>query len=140
LSGYQVVSLLIGVNNQYQGRSQSEYREQFTSLLQTAIGLAGDRPTHVIVLSIPDYSVTPFARGRDTALIAAQIDSFNLINRAVAVQYGVTWLDVTTESRKAAADPSLIAADGLHFSGKEYGIWAARMAPVIKMITTSSQK
>ena len=141
-SGYQVVSLLIGVNNQYQGRSQSEYREQFTSLLQTAIGLAGDRPTHVIVLSIPDYSVTPFARGRghDTSLIAAQIDSFNLINHAVALQYGVTWLDVTTESRKAAADPSLIAADGLHFSGKEYGIWAGRMAPVMKMITTSSQK
>ena len=113
-----------------------------TSLLQTAIRLAGDRPTHVIVLSIPDYSVTPFARGRghDTSLIAAQIDSFNLINRAVALQYGVTWLDVTTESRKAAADPSLIAADGLHFSGKEYGIWAGRMAPVMKMITTSSQK
>jgi lysophospholipase L1-like esterase len=131
-SGYQVVSLLIGVNNQYQGRSQSEYREQFTSLLQTAIRLAGDRPAHVIVLSIPDYSVTPFARSRDTTLIAAQIDSFNLINHAVALQYGVTWLDVTTESRKAVADPSLIAADGLHFSGKEYGIWAARMAPVMK--------
>ena len=133
-SGYQIVSLLIGVNNQYQGRSQSEYREQFTSLLQTAIRLAGDRPTHVIVLSIPDYSVTPFARGRgrDTTLIAAQIDSFNFINHAVALQYGVTWLDVTTESRKAAADPSLIAGDGLHFSGKEYAVWAARMAPVMK--------
>ena len=132
--GYQVVSLLIGVNNQYQGRSRAEYREQFTTLLQTAITLAGDRPTHVIVLSIPDYSVTPFARGRghDTTLIAAQIDSFNVINHAVALQYGVTWLDVTGESRKAAADPGLLAADGLHFSGKEYGIWARKMAPVIK--------
>jgi lysophospholipase L1-like esterase len=139
-SGYQVVSLLIGVNNQYQGRSQAEYREQFTALLQTAITLAGDRPTHVIVLSIPDYSVTPFARGRDTTLIAAQIDSFNVINRAVALQHGVTWLDVTTESRKAAADPSLLAADGLHFSGKEYGIWARMMAPVMKKITISFQR
>ena len=135
-SGYQVVSLLIGVNNQYQGRSLDEYREQFTSLLKTAITLAGDRPAHVIVLSIPDYSVTPFARGlgRDKTLIAAQIDSFNDINHTIALQFGVNYLDVTTESRKAAADPSLVAADGLHFSGKEYAVWAARMSPVIRSL------
>ena len=132
--GYQVVSLLIGVNNQYQGRSQDEYREQFLALLKMAIGLAGNRPAHVIVLSIPDYSVTPFARGRDTALIAAQIDSFNVINHTIALQYGVNYLDVTTESRKAATDPSLIAADGLHFSGKEYAVWAAGMSPVMKAL------
>lgn len=140
VSGYPIVSLLIGVNNQYQGRSQEEYREEFTTLLQKAIGLAGDRPAHVIVLSIPDYSVTPFARGsgRDTAVIAAQIDSFNVINHAIALQYGVVWLDVTGESRKAATDATLLAADGLHFSGKEYGIWAKLMAPV--MATISSQK
>jgi lysophospholipase L1-like esterase len=86
--------------------------------------------------------VTPFARtrARDTTLIAAQIDSFNIINHAVALQYGVVWLDITGESRKAAADASVLAADGLHFSGKEYGIWARMMAPVMKTITTSSQK
>ena len=129
---YHVVSLLIGVNNQYQFRTQSEYRIQFTDLLQRSIRLAGDNPSHVIVLSIPDYSVTPFARGRDGAYIAAQIDSFNAINKEVATSYHTAWLDVTGESRKAAGDPSLIAGDSLHFSGKEYSIWAEMMEPVIK--------
>jgi len=131
-AGYQAVSLLIGVNNQYQGRSQAEYREQFILLLKKAIELAGNRPAHVLVLSIPDYSVTPFARNRNTAVIAAQIDSFNAISNRVAAAYKVNYLDVTTESRKAATDPGLIAADGLHFSGKEYAIWAKLMEPYLK--------
>ena len=130
--GYQAVSLLIGVNDQYQGRSQAEYREQFITLLKKAIELAGNRPDHVLVLSIPDYSVTPFARNRDTTAIAAQIDSFNAINNRVAAAYKVNYLDVTTESRKAATDPGLIAADGLHFSGREYAIWAKLMEPWLK--------
>jgi len=129
---YHVVSLLIGVNNQYQFRTQSEYRIQFTQLLQQSIHLAGDSPSHVLVLSIPDYSVTPFARGRDRAYIAAQIDSFNAINKDVAMSYHTAWLDVTGESRKAAGDPSLIASDSLHFSGKEYAIWAEMMTPIMK--------
>jgi lysophospholipase L1-like esterase len=131
-TGYQAVSLLIGVNNQYQGRSQAEYREEFTELLEQAIALAGDKPTHVLVLSIPDYSVTPFAQNRDTGYIAAQIDSFNLINARVAAASHVNYLDITAESRKAAIDRSLIAADGLHFSGKEYGIWANLMMPMMR--------
>ena len=131
-AGYQAVSLLIGVNNQYQGRSQAEYQEQFTTLVKKAIELAGNRPAHVLVLSIPDYSVTPFARHRDTAAIAAQIDSFNAINNRVAAAYKVNYLDVTTESRKAATDAGLIAADGLHFSGKEYAVWARLMEPYLK--------
>lgn len=129
---YSVVTLLIGVNNQYQGRSQSEYRDQFTTLLQRAILLAGSRTTHVIVISIPDYSVTPFARGHNTAYIAAQIDSFNGINKAIADSYKVAYVNVTAESRKAANDPSLIAGDGLHFSGKEYAIWASMLAPLMQ--------
>ena len=129
---YDAVTLLIGVNNQYQGRSESEYRIQFTALIQRSITLAGNRPSHVLVLSIPDYSVTPFARGANTALIASRIDSFNTINLQVAVQYKVNYIDVTAESRKAANDPSLMAADGLHFSGKEYGIWARLMEPAMK--------
>jgi lysophospholipase L1-like esterase len=129
---YDAVTLLIGVNNQYQGRDQSEYRSQFTTLIQRSIALAGNRPSHVLVLSIPDYSVTPFARGVNTAFIASRIDSFNTINRQVSAQYKVNYVDVTVESRKAAYDPSLVAADGLHFSGKEYGIWARLMEPVMK--------
>jgi lysophospholipase L1-like esterase len=131
-TGYQAVSLLIGVNNQFQGRSQAEYREEFTELLEQAIALAGDKPAHVLVLSIPDYSVTPFAQYRDTAYIAAQIDSFNLINAQVAAASHVNYLDITGESRKAAIDRSLIATDGLHFSGKEYGIWANLMMPMMR--------
>jgi lysophospholipase L1-like esterase len=131
---YSVVTLLIGVNNQYQGRSQSEYRDQFTSLLQRSIALAGNQASHVIVLSIPDYSVTPFAQGHNTLLIAAQIDSFNTINNKVSQDYKVHYIDITIDSRRAASDLSLIASDGLHFSGKEYAIWAERMRPVMKEI------
>jgi lysophospholipase L1-like esterase len=131
---YRMVSLLIGVNNQYQGRSQAEYRDQFALLLQKSILLAGNDPSHVLVLSIPDYSVTPFGRSRDTSFIAAQIDSFNGINHSVAAGYKVHYIDVTAESRKASSDPSLIAADGLHFSGKEYGNWARLMEPAMKEI------
>ncbi len=133
---YDAVSLLIGVNNQYQGRSLAEYRLQFGELLQKSIRLADNRPSHVLVLSIPDYSVTPFARaqGRDTTFIAAQIDLFNHINHELAQQYGVNYVDVTSESRKAGADASLIAADGLHFSGEEYYAWARLMEPVLKEI------
>jgi lysophospholipase L1-like esterase len=131
---YRLVSLLIGVNNQYQGRSQAEYRDQFTLLLQKSILLAGNDPSHVLVLSIPDYSVTPFGHTRDTAFIAAQIDSFNEINRRLTAQYAAHYVDITAESRKAASDPSLIAADGLHFSGKEYANWARLMEPAMKEI------
>jgi lysophospholipase L1-like esterase len=133
-SPYHIVSLLIGVNNQYLGLSQSLYRDQFTNLLQQSIRMAGNRPSHVIVLSIPDYSVTPFARGRNRASIAAEIDSFNTINREISQAYQVQYIDVTGESRKAANDPSLIASDSLHFSGKEYAIWAGRMEPLMRSI------
>jgi lysophospholipase L1-like esterase len=131
---YRIVSLLIGVNNQFQGRTQSEYRAQFALLLEKSIALAGNRPSNVIVLSIPDYGVTPFGRSRDTAFIAAQIDSFNVINHDLALAYKVNYVDVTAESRKAAWDPTLIAGDGLHFSGKEYANWARLMEPVLKGI------
>ena len=128
---YDFVSLLIGVNNQFQGRSQAEYAAQFELLLRQCIRLAGKKPNHVVVLSIPDYSVTPFGRMGDTALISKLIDSFNWVNKGLAEKYSVRYIDITAESRKALTDPSLIAADGLHFSGKEYGVWARLMAPVL---------
>ncbi|HMI62918.1 MAG TPA: GDSL-type esterase/lipase family protein [Puia sp.] len=130
---YQVVTLLIGVNNQFQGRSQEEYTTQLSTLLQRSIARAGNQPAHVLVLSIPDYSVTPFGRSTgNAAAIVRSIDSFNTIGHLLSKSYKVNWLDVTAESRKAAADTTLIAADGLHFSGKEYEIWARLMEPVIK--------
>jgi lysophospholipase L1-like esterase len=138
-ASYAVVTLLIGVNNQYQGLSRSAYRDEFTSLLERSIQLAGNKPSHVIVLSIPDYSATPFARGGNMARIAAEIDSFNASNLEVSGKFHVHYLDITAESRKAAGDPSLIAVDGLHFSGKEYAIWAGMMEPEMKRILNDKQ-
>lgn len=130
---YDAVTLLIGVNNQFQGRSPDEYRTQLTTLLQQAITLAGNQPSHVLVLSIPDYSITPFGRSmRNPSAIATQIDAFNAINQQLAKDYQVNWLDITAESRKAATEPSLLANDGLHFSGKEYERWAQLMEPIVK--------
>ena len=131
---YDIVTLLIGVNNQYQGRPQQEYREQFTSLLERSIQYAGNNKQHVFVLSIPDYSVTPFAAGRNRQLIAAQIDSFNLINKTISQQYQVNYIDITVDSRQAAIYPSLIANDGLHPSGEQYRLWASKLAPMVRVL------
>jgi lysophospholipase L1-like esterase len=129
---YDFVTLLIGVNNQYQGRSPSEYRAQFTELLGRAISYAGNRRTRVFVLSIPDYSVTPFARGLDTARISREIDEFNAINKEVSLQTGVAYFDITPISRQARTDQSLTAGDGLHPSGKQYEKWALLLSPAMK--------
>lgn len=121
---YDLVSLLIGVNNQYRGRDADEYHREFRALLERAIAFAGGEPAHVIVLSIPDWGVTPFASGRDRAQIAQEIDTFNAINRTEAELRGVAYVDVTPVSRQATFDPELIAGDGLHPSGKMYAEWA----------------
>jgi len=131
-NSYDAVSLLIGVNNQYQGRSIEEYKMQFASLVERAIQFAKGKPGHVIVLSIPDYSVTPFASGSNKVKIAAEIDAFNEANKTISDTYHVQYLYVTDESRRAANDLSLVASDGLHFSGKEYNVWAGKLAPIIK--------
>ena len=131
-STYQIVSLLIGVNDQYQGKSLDEYKTRFTHLLEKSIQLAGNNADHVIVLSIPDYSVTPFAKHSDTGFITTQIDLFNATNKEIAFSYHVNYLDVTQLSRKAGTDPSLVARDGLHFSAKEYAFWSDLLAQVIK--------
>ena len=129
---YDYVSLLIGVNNQYQGRSLEEYKVQFTDLLQSAIRYAGNRRSHVFVVSIPDYSVTPFAASYDTARISREIDQFNAANFTISQQYGVNYINITPGSRDARYDPSLVAYDGLHPSGKEYTKWAIALAAGIQ--------
>jgi len=121
---YDVVSLLIGVNNQYRGRSAENYREEFRGLLKRAIGFAGNRPQRVVVLSIPDWGATPFAEGRDRKNIAREIDDFNAINFEETVRAGAQYVDVTSTSREALRDPSLVASDGLHPSEKMYAAWA----------------
>lgn len=134
LPRYDMVSLLIGVNNQYRGRNLQEYTQQFEALLQQAIGFAGNQVQHVFVLSIPDWGVTPFASERNSAAIAQEIDAFNEVNKAYAQKYSVNYIDITPGTREAAGDPSLLAADQLHPSGKDYGRWAAKLAAAIQTI------
>ena len=126
---FDLVSLLIGVNNQYRGRSSDEYRMQFRQLLRTAIACAGGHPDHVIILSIPDWSVTPFAAGRQHTAIAAAIDRFNAINREETSQAGARYVDITPVSRQALHDATFIAEDGLHPSGKMYTKWVELVLP-----------
>ncbi len=127
---YDLVSLLIGVNNQYRGRDQAEYREQFVALLQRAIAFAGEEPSRVVVLSIPDWGVTPFAAGRNSTIIAAEIDAFNAVNKEEAERAGAYYVDVTPTSRLAEGNPALVANDGLHPSGQMYAEWAKLALPV----------
>jgi len=128
---FNIVSLLIGVNNQYRGRDLENYEGEFTDLLQQAITFAGGRHDHVFVLSIPDWGVTPFAEGKDRALIATQIDQFNAVNKRIAAAYNCPYIDVTESSRRNGADESFLTPDKLHYAAGEYRTWAQSLADAI---------
>lgn len=128
-NGFDLVSLLIGVNNQYRGLDLEEYRSEFYSLLEQSIQFAGGDPQRVIALSIPDWSVTPFAAYRNRAQIAAEIDAFNAANREQSVRAGVRYVEVTSVSRLAADHPSLLAPDNLHPSERMYSRWVDLVLP-----------
>ena len=127
---FHLVSLQIGVNNQFQGGSLERFRVELGELLERAIAIAGDRPERVIVLSIPDWGATPFASGRDVVRIGAEIDRFNDATRGETRRARAHFVDVTGISREAREDRSLVAADGLHPSGKMYARWARRVLPL----------
>ncbi|GAA4411276.1 SGNH/GDSL hydrolase family protein [Nibrella viscosa] len=131
---YSLVSLLIGVNNQYRGQTPEKYRTEFRELLQTAIRFAGGNADRVFILSIPDWGVSPFAQGRDRQKIAAEINAFNAVAREEAATLNTAYIDITPTSRKAAGDASQFAADGLHFSGRQYRLWAEEALPVVKKL------
>jgi lysophospholipase L1-like esterase len=120
---YDLVSLLIGVNNQYRGRSVDEFKVQFTSLLDLAIDFAGGNKDHVFVVSIPDWGVTPFAADRDGEKIAVEIDLYNSAKKDICQRYGILYIPITDISREVKSDSDLVAGDGLHPSGKMYGRW-----------------
>jgi lysophospholipase L1-like esterase len=126
---YDLVSLLIGVNNQYRGYDIDEYRAQFVLLLNKSIEYAGGNPNRVMVLSIPDWGVTPYAEGRDRGVIAQKIDGFNSVNHEESHRAKVHYFDITPISRRAAGEPALTAEDGLHPSGKMYTMWAEMILP-----------
>lgn len=126
---YELVSLLIGVNDQYRGRRATAYTKPFASLLATALSLAGNQPKKVLVLSIPDWGVTAFAQGRDGNKIAAEIDAYNDIAREQTMAAGAHWVDVTGASRQAGSQAAQLAFDGLHPSGLQYATWARLALP-----------
>ena len=121
---YDLVTLLIGVNNQYQGRSLEEYREGFVDLLGRAIDFAGSDPSRVLVLSIPDYGVTPFASEMDREAIGSELELFNAANLELTMAAGVAYVDITPISLHAAENASFVAEDGLHPSGEMDRGWA----------------
>jgi lysophospholipase L1-like esterase len=129
---YDLVSLMIGVNNQYRGQSQERYRTEFAALLKTAVTFAKGNATHVFVLSIPDWGKSPYADGRNSEKIAAEIDAFNGITQAECQKAGVAYVDITPLSRQATGDASQFADDGLHYSGKQMKQWAEKALPVAK--------
>lgn len=131
---FDLVSLLIGVNNQYRGQSLETYRTEFGQLLQTSIRLAKGDPKNVLVLSIPDWGATPFAQGRNRQQISVEIDAFNEVAREITQKAGATFIDITPLTREAASDPSYLASDGLHYSGKMHREWALLVLPKAKDI------
>lgn len=126
-NNYDMVSLLIGVNNQYRGRELSNFREELARLLDMAVECAGGVKDNVFVLSIPDWGVMPFAQGRDRQQIASEIDAFNNVLKDECSGAGIKFFDITDISRQAAYDAELVAKDGLHPSGKMYGLWVDRI-------------
>lgn len=132
---YDLVTLLIGVNNQYRGRSAEDYRGEFRRMLGRAIDLAGGRAGRTLVLSIPDWSVTPFAAssGRDLAQIASELDVYNAIAADEAKAAGARWVDITGISRQ---NPQLLVEDGLHPSAAQYALWMEAALPDARRILT----
>jgi lysophospholipase L1-like esterase len=137
---YDLVSLLIGVNDQYRGRDLREYAAGFRELLARAVDFAGGSAGRVLVLSIPDWSVTPFADGdaRGKAAIAQALDAFNAEARRQARAAGAYWVDITPTSRRAGGDPSLLTQDALHPSGFMYAEWAELAFPAARAALAST--
>ncbi len=129
---YDFVTLLIGVNNQYRSLAMEDFTTDFDFLLRKAIHLSGNHPEHVIVLSIPDWGVTPFAKERDSKKISEEINAFNKICESAAKKNQTHFINITDDTRDASNDKNLLAIDQLHYSGKEYGIWAEKVVGLIK--------
>ena len=131
---YDFVSLLIGVNNQYRGRSVDEFKPEFEALLKQAIKFEGGNTNHVFVISIPDWGVTPFAADRDKNQIAIEIDQYNNACKDIASRHNCHFIEITSSQRADGINQEFIAGDGLHPSVKEYAKWAGVLAEEIKKL------
>ena len=136
LGTWDFVSLLIGVNNQYRGRDAGEYAQQFDALLRRAVSLTGGRTGRMLVLSIPDWGVTPFAHadGADPSRVEHELDDYNARARLRCEAAGVAFVDITPVSRARGAEPAMLVADGLHPSGAMYALWMAQALPVARRL------
>ena len=133
---YDLVTLLIGVNNQYRGRSVEDFKIEFNQLLLQAIGFAGNLPNHVVVLSIPDWGVTPFAIEKkvDQSKVASEIDAYNQAKKEICKLYGVFFIDITENYRLIGAQPEMVVDDKLHPSGLVYSIWTESLFEQVKAL------
>lgn len=131
---YDLVSLLIGVNNQYRGYPIEQYKNEFEALLNQAIEFANGNAKRVFVVSIPDYGVTPFAAEKDPPKIARELDEYNAIAQSFCKDLGVVFVNITDVSKQAADDAALNAEDNLHPSGKMYGLWTDLVYPEVKKL------
>nr|WP_269450726.1 GDSL-type esterase/lipase family protein [Stenotrophomonas sp. MMGLT7] len=131
---FDLVSLLVGVNDQYRGRALADYRRGFAALLERATGFAGGRGARVLVLAIPDWGVTPFAaaQGRDRARIATELDAFNAAAAALCAARGAAFVDIAPVSRERGAEAAMLAADGLHPSAAMHALWASQALPAAR--------
>lgn len=134
---FDLVTLLIGVNNQYRGRPVNVFKTEFEAMLKRAIGFAGDKPDHVVVLSIPDWGVTPFAisRGTDKVKVASEIDAYNQAKKEVCDNYGVAFIDITADYREIGANPEMVVEDNLHPSGLVYTRWTDKLFKKVSTLT-----
>lgn len=119
---YDLVTLLIGVNNEFQGRTLPEYERDFILLCRKSIELAGNKKKRVIVLSIPDYGYTPYGKA-DQKRISERVDLFNASNKRISDSLGLKYVNVTEISRRGLDEPDLVADDGLHPGAKMYALW-----------------
>lgn len=139
LPSYHFVSLLIGVNNQYRGKSIENYQKEFEELVLQAIKLGGNNPKNVVVLSIPDWGITPFAKDRDFLKIASEIDAFNKVNKEISTKHSTHYINITNWTREAALNSAYLAVDGLHPSSLEYQRWATVISEFVKNKITDNQ-
>ena len=128
---YDWVTLLIGVNNQYRGQDSKLYEKEFYNLLSQSILFANGRASRVIVLSIPDWGMTPFNTKRDIKLVSKEIDEYNAINKKFTEHFGARYIDITPLTRKYSKDTDYLTEDKLHLTGKMYQLWAEQIAKLI---------